>query len=238
MPTELPLSGPRSPGASSSRPLPHGDEPWVRRLRAGVTPPQWRIAVGCTVVSVVGALLLWAEAVHPGWVRDAWGRGGRGGIVVIVPLLLLVSGPVVAIAALWTGRRDRRILAHIRATGQLPAFHLPVLTSPLRPSDELPDPKPQMWTVDDEGLHGWVPGVSRAVNSLPWSRVHRIDLATRREKGVDEDYAIRIDTANGHLVLTPRAAIGRPQEATGWKLDVLMRILLALRPTARPRSTT
>lgn len=214
--------------------LPNEDEPWVQRLRDGEAPPRWRIVVGSVAVSVVGAVLLWAEVLHPGWVHDTWDDGGRGGIVVFVPPVLLFVGPVVAVLAWSTGRRDRRTLAHVRAAGPAPAFHLPVLTRSLRPGDELPDPKPEMWTVDAEGLHGWVPDVARPVNLLPWSRVHRIDLATRREKGMDLDYAIWIDTANGHLVLTPRAAIGRPQEAGGTKLDVLMRVLRALRPAATP----
>lgn len=238
MPTEPQPNGPLPPAPGPPGPLPHADEQWVQRLRDGVAPPRWRVAVGAVAVSVVGALLLWAEVTHPGWVRSAADGGGRGSIVVVVPLLLLVSGPVVGVAVWWSGRRDRRTLANVRASGPPPAFHLPVLRSSLRAADELPDPKPELWTVDAEGLHGWVPGVGRAVNLLPWSRVHHIDLATRREKGTDVAYAVWIGTANGHLVLTPRAAIGRPQAATGWKLDAIASILRALRPSAEQETTT
>jgi hypothetical protein len=60
--------------------------------------------------------------------------------------------------------------------------------------------------------------------------VERIDLATKDVRGQRVDYALWLDLTGGRvLVLTPRAAIGRPFEAGQTKLDILMRVLRSLR---------
>jgi hypothetical protein len=206
-------------------------EPWVRRLRDGEVPPVRGLVLGLLALSVVGALLLWAEALHVQQVAAFWEGTRRVGVLVLVPPALLVAGPVVGIAAWWASRRDRRVLARIRATGTPVAFHLPVTAPVIREPDELPDPAPVLWTVDAEGFHGWSSRDDRPVHDLPWQRIRRIDVATHRGRGgADEDYGLWFATDRGHVVLAPRSALGRPSALAAAKLRVLVRVLRALRP--------
>lgn len=206
-------------------------EPWVRRLRDGEVPPVGGLVVGLLVLSVVGALLLWAEALHLEWVAEFWDHTRRAGLLVLVPPALLVTGPVVGVGTWWSSRRDRSILARIRRVGSPVAFHLPVTAPVIREPDEFPDPAPVLWTVDAEGFHGWSSGDDRPVHDLPWERIRRIDVATHRGRGgVDEDYGLWFATDRGHVVLAPRGALGRPSGIAAAKLQVLARVLRALRP--------
>jgi hypothetical protein len=206
-------------------------EPWVRRLRDGEVPPVRGLVLGLLALSVVGALLLWAEALHLEWVAEFWDQTRRAGLLVLVPPALLVAGPVAGLAAWWASRRDRRVLARIRRAGAPVTFHLPVTAPVIREPDELPDPAPVLWTVDAEGLHGWSAHDDRPVHDLPWDRIRRIDVATHRVRGnVDEDYGLWFATDRGHVVLAPRGALGRPSGIAAAKLQVLARVLRALRP--------
>lgn len=208
------------------------DEPWLRRLRDGVVPPVRSLLVTLGAVTVVGALLLWAEALHLVWVADLWEHTRRIGIVVLVPPALVITGPVVAIVAWWSGRRDRRVLARVRAAGSDVALHLPVTKPSIREPDELPEPAPVLWTVDADGLHGWSPRADRPVHDLPWQRIRHIGVATHTVRGQDQDFGIWIDTDRGHLVLAPRAALGRPFAASRAQQSALVRVLRRLRQQA------
>ncbi|SBN62475.1 hypothetical protein GA0004736_1377 [Curtobacterium sp. 9128] len=212
------------------------DEPaWVQRLREGAFPPVRWLLVAMAAVTVVGALLLWAEALHLRWVADLWEHTRRVGVVVLVPLAMVVAGPAVSLAVWWTGQRDRRAMARVRAAGDTVDLYLPVGTPTIREPDELPDPAPTLWTVDAAGLRGWTGGSAGPVHELPWVRIRRIAVATRRARGSDEDYGVWIDTDRGHVVLAPRTALGRPGTAGAGALrdvvDVLRR--LSEEPAAR-----
>ncbi|KQS08969.1 hypothetical protein ASG04_08690 [Curtobacterium sp. Leaf183] len=208
------------------------DAPWLQRLRDGVVPPARWLFVTLGALTAAGALLLWAEALHLEWVADLWEHTQRIGAVVLVPPVLVVTGPVVALAAWWSGRRDRRVLARIRARGDDVALHLPVTTPSIREPDELSDPAPVLWTVDSDGLHGWSSHADRPVHDLPWQRIRRIDVATHTVRGQDQDFGIWIDLDRGHVVLAPRAALGRPFAANGAQWATLVRVLRALRSGA------
>ncbi|MEK6345465.1 MAG: hypothetical protein V4737_16750, partial [Curtobacterium sp.] len=93
----------------------------------------------------------------------------------------------------------------IRASGHRPAFFLPVLTKGLRASEDLPHPRPEVWTIDEAGLHGWTPDRDAPVFDVPWARIERISLATKDSRGTRVDYALWFGLDGGDpLVLAPR----------------------------------
>jgi hypothetical protein len=202
---------------------------WVRRLRDGVVPEPWPVVVAAALLALGAAAALVAEFSGPAVFDHVTGSRGRFWLVVL-PLFLVVLGVGIVIGTWWSGRRDRRILARVREHGPTPAFFLPVLTSSLRTTEELPRPRPEVWTVDAVGLHGWVPQRSVPVMELPWSRIRTIDLATKDSRGMRQDYALWFDLVDGSsLVLPPRTTLGRPFAAGPTKLDILMRVLRSLR---------
>lgn len=204
----------------------------MQRLRDGVPPPTWPLVVGLVGATVAGVLLLVAEAANVGAVQRM-SDSRTGFLLVLVPLGLVVSGLVAAIASWSAGRQDRRLLARIRQASS-PAFVLPVVTSSLREPDDLPAPRPTIWTLDGVGMHAWAPGKDTPVVEVPWDRVRRIDLATTWVRGQRQEYGIWVDTDRGHLVLRPRAALRRPFEAGQTKRDVLMRVLRSLQRELAP----
>ncbi|MCJ1714452.1 hypothetical protein ACLBWP_16495 [Microbacterium sp. M1A1_1b] len=208
-------------------------DPWVQRLRDGVPPATWPVVVAIVLTTIAGVLLLVAEALHPDAVRQI-DQARRGFIVLLVPLALVVSGPWAAIATWLAGRHDRTVLARIRSRSE-PSFFLPVVTRSVRGPDDLPAPRPTIWTVDHAGLHGWARGRDAPVVEVPWDRVRTIDMATTWVRGQRQEYGIWIETDRGHLVLRPRAALTRASEASQTKRDVLMRVLRSLRRELAPR---
>lgn len=202
---------------------------WVQRLRDGEVPPTWRIVVATLVVTLIGVFLLWQEFVHPEVTQGIADASSRSGALLLVPLVLLVTGPVIALSAWASGRRDRRTLARIRVAGPRPSFHLPVTTSALVAGEEFADPKPIIWTVDDAGLHGWSPDHERPVHELPWTRIHGFSSAKTYAKGQWQDWGIWVTTPRGHVVLAPRTALCRSSGAGPDKLDVILRVLRSLR---------
>lgn len=202
---------------------------WVQRLRDGVVPRPWPVIVAAALLAVGAAVALVAEFSGPDFFEHVTGSRARFWAIV-VPLFLVVLGVAVVVGTWWSGRRDRRTLRRIRATGHEPAFFLPVVTTGLRVTEDLPRPRPEIWTIDTEGLHGWAPQRDRPVLGLPWSAVRAIDLATKDVRGMRTDYALWFDTADGGtLVLTPRTTLGRPFTAGQTGLDVLVRVLRSLR---------
>ncbi len=202
---------------------------WVQRLRDGVVPRPWPVLLGAVLLSVGAAVAIVAEFSGPAFFEHVAGSKARFGAVVF-PAFLVVLGVAIVIGTWWSGRRDRRTLRRIRAGGSEPAFFLPVTTRNIRVTDEFPRPRPEIWTVDAVGLHGWVPQADRPVFALPWSEIRTIDLATKDVRGVRTDYALWFDTTDGgHRVLTPRTTLGRPFKAGQTGLDVLMRVLRSLR---------
>jgi hypothetical protein len=210
----------------------------VRRLRDGEVPPTWRIVLVTVLISVVGAFLLFEVFAQPDVTRRIADATPRSGLVLLVPPVLLLTGPGVALAAWSSGRRDRRTLAAIRAAGDRPSFHLPVETGAMVAGEEFADPKPEVWTVDDAGLHGWSPDHARPVHALPWERIRAFGLANTMVKGLRQDWGIWVSTANGHVVLVPRTTLGRPFAAGGLKRPVLVRVLRSLRTELDPASAS
>lgn len=202
---------------------------WVQRLRDGVAPRPWRVIVGSVVTAGIGVVVLVEEFTTPGYFDRVAGTRAQTS-ALLVPAVLVLVGIVVLVGSWSNGRRDRRTLARIRASGRTPAFFLPVTGTGIRASEDAPRPRATMWTVDDEGLHAWAAERPAPVRDVPWSALERIDLATKDVRGQRVDYALWLDLTQGRvLVLTPRAAIGRPFEAGQTKLDILMRVLRSLR---------
>jgi hypothetical protein len=210
----------------------------VRRLRDGEVPPTWRIVLVTVLISVVGAFLLFEVFAQPDVTRRIADATPRSGLVLLVPPVLLLTGPGVALAAWSSGRRDRRTLAAIRAAGDRPSFHLPVDTGAMVAGEEFADPKPEIWTVDDAGLHGWSPDHARPVHALPWERIRAFGLANTMVKGLRQDWGIWVSTANGHVVLVPRTTLCRPFAAGRMKRPVLVRVLRSLRAELDPTAAT
>ena len=203
------------------------EAPWVQRLRAGEPPRRWPLVVGVVVLTIAGLLIAVLEVTHPHDVARF--NGSQAALsVVIVPVILVVAGPVIAIGALVRGRQDRRILARI-GPSEHPALFLPVSTYAIRKDDMLPSPRPILWTVDAVGLHAWAPGADSPVLEAPWSRVRGIDVATEWQQGTRQTYGIWVDLDDGHLVLRPRRSLGRPFDATRGQTEVLMRVLRSVR---------
>lgn len=202
---------------------------WVRRLRDGTAPRQWPIHLAAAVLVLGAPALIVAEFGSPAFVEQM-DRSSRVGSVVLVELFLTVVGIVMSVGTWWSGRRDRRTLARIRAGGREPAFFLPVLTKSIRTSEDLPRPRPEVWTLDRAGMHGWAPDREAPVIDLPWSRIRTIDLATKDARGSRVDYALWFDlVGGGELVLPPRTALGRPFEAGPGGLETLLPVLRSLR---------
>ena len=202
---------------------------WVRRLRDGTAPRQWPIHLAAAVLVLGAPALIVAEFGSPAFVEQM-DRSSRVGSVVLVELFLIVVGIVMSVGTWWSGRRDRRTLARIRASGREPAFFLPVLTKGIRTSEDLPRPRPEVWTLDRAGMHGWTPDREAPVIDLPWSRIRTIDLATKDARGSRVDYALWFDlVGGGELVLPPRTALGRPFEVGPGGLETLLPVLRSLR---------
>lgn len=104
---------------------------WVERLRDGTAAPSWPVHLVAVVLVLGAPALIVAEFRSPTFVAEM-ARSSRVGSVVLVELLLVVVGFAVSIGTWWSGRRDRRVLARIRASGHRPAFFLPVLTKGIR----------------------------------------------------------------------------------------------------------
>lgn len=202
---------------------------WVRRLRDGTAPRQWPIHLAVAVLVLGAPALIVAEFGSPAFVEQME-RSSRVGSVVLVELFLIVVGIVMSVGTWWSGRRHRRTLARIRAGGREPAFFLPVLTKSIRTSEDLPRPRPEVWTLDRAGMHGWAPDREAPVIDLPWSRIRTIDLATKDARGSRVDYALWFDlVGGGELVLPPRTALGRPFEVGPGGLETLLPVLRSLR---------
>lgn len=210
---------------------------WVERLRDGTTAPTWPVHSVALVLVLVAPALIVAEFRSPTFVAEM-ARSSRVGSVVLVELLLVVVGFAMSIGTWWSGRRDRQILRRIRESGHRPAFFLPVLTKGIRRSEDLPRPRPEVWTIDAEGLHGWTPDRGSPVLDMPWARIGRISLAIKDSRGARVDYAIWFGLDAGDpLVLAPRTSLGRPFEAGPGGLETLLPVIRRLRREldARPR---
>jgi len=211
---------------------------WVQRLRDGEAPPTWRIVLVTVLVSATGAFLLWQVFAQPDVTRRIAEATPRSGVFLFVPPILLLTGPGIALAAWSAGRRDRRVLARIRAADTGPSFHLPVSTGALASGEEFAHPKPVIWTVDHAGLHGWSPDHAGPVHELPWERIRAIGVANTPSRGQRNDAGIWVSTSRGHVVLVPRTTLCRPFAAGPGKLDVLARVLRSLRHELEPSSAT
>ncbi len=203
------------------------DEPWVQRLRDGTVPRRGPVLLAAAVTMAVGVAASVAEFAFPDFLRSI-DTGRMQTTLFLVPLLVAASGIVLAVSTLSSGRSDRRTLARIRA-GRAQRFHLPVLASGLRTTDDLAGPRPAIWTVDEFGLHAWAPSRDTPVLDLPWARVRRFAVATKAVGGQRVAFGIWITTTDGaDVVVQPRTALGRGSEAGAGKLDTLVRILRSL----------
>ncbi len=155
---------------------------WVERLRDGTPAPSWPVHVVALVLVIGAPALIVAEFRSPTFVAET-AHSSQVGSIVLVELMLVVVGFAMSIGTWWSGRRDRRILARIHASGHRPAFFLPVLTKSLRASEDLAHPRPEVWTIDEAGLHGWTPDRDAPVFDVPWARIERISLATKDSRG-------------------------------------------------------
>lgn len=202
---------------------------WVRRLRDGTVPRQWPVHLVAAVLILGAPALIVAEFASPAFVEQM-NRSSRVGSVVLVELFLVVVGIAMSAGTWWSARCDRRTLARIRASGRGPAFFLPVLTKGLRTSEDLPHPRPEVWTLDRSGMQGWTPDLEAPVIELPWSSIRTIDLAMKDSRGSRVDYALWFDlVGGGELVLPPRTTLGRPFEAGPGGLETLLPVLRSLR---------
>ncbi|ROP61454.1 hypothetical protein [Curtobacterium sp. PhB115] len=210
------------------------DEPWVLRLRDGEMPKRWPVLLAAAITTLVGLGLLVAEFATPDFLRGLDSARTRS-TFVLYPLIVTGFGLLLVVATISSGRADRRTLARIRAGGS-PRFHLPVLTSGMRTSDDFPEPRPQIWLVDEVGLHAWAPSRDDPVFELPWAGVRRFSVATKDSRGQQVDFGIWITTSDGHdVVVQPRPALGRGFEAGPGKLDTLVRVLRSLQRELGPQ---
>lgn len=204
-------------------------DPWVQRLREGATPPTWPVHLAALALVVAPAALVVAELGSTAFVAEM-ARSSRVGSIVLLEVIAVVVGFGLSISTWWSGRRDRRVLARIRASGHRPAFFLPVLTKGIRTDEDLPRPHPEVWTVDALGLHGWTADRESPVLEVPWTRVRRIDLATTDSRGARVAYGLWLDLDQGNpLVLRPRTSLGRPFGAGPGALATLRSAVSALR---------
>lgn len=177
-----------------------------------------------TIGSVV---LLLAEFTHPGFVTES-GAHHRGPVLVLLPILVLVAGPVIAISTWLSSRQDRRILRIIHASS-MPHFYLPVIAKGIRISEDLPEPQPLIWTIDRAGLHGWARNTAVPTVVVAWSAIHDIRVANKQYRGQLTGYGISIHTDDRTLVLRCRTALGRSFEVGERQLGVLLQVLSSLR---------
>lgn len=195
----------------------------------GTPAPSWPVHTVALVLVVGAPALVVAEFRSSTFVAET-AQSSRVGSVVLLEVLLVVVGFAMSIGTWWSGRRDRRILARIRASGHRPAFFLPVLTKGIRASEDLPRPRPEVWTINTEGLHGWTSDRDSPVLDVPWARIRRVGLATKASRGTRIDYALWFGLDDGDaLVLPPRTALGRPFEAGPGGLETLLPVVRALR---------
>ncbi|WP_139196025.1 hypothetical protein [Curtobacterium sp. MCBA15_009] len=196
-------------------------------MRDGTVPRRGPVLIAAAITTVVGVAASVAEFAFPDFLRSI-GTGRMQATLVLVPLLVTASGIVLAVSTLSSGRSDRRTLARIRA-GRAPRFHLPVLTSGLRTTDDLAGPRPAIWTVDESGLHAWAPSRDTPVLDLPWARVRRFAVATKAVRRQRVAFGIWITTTDGSdVVVQPRTALGRGDEAGPAELNTLVRVLRTL----------
>ncbi|MBT1546693.1 hypothetical protein [Curtobacterium aurantiacum] len=202
-------------------------ERWVQRLRDGQMLRRGPVLLAAAITTAVGLALLVAEFAFPDFLRGIDNARTQASFVVW-PLIVVGFGLLLAVSTMASGRADRRTLARIGA-GRAPRFHLPVLTSGLRTSDDFPKPRPEIWTVDEFGLHAWAPSRDQPVFDMPWARVDRFSVATKDSRGQRVDFGIWITTVDGQdVVVEPRPTLGRGFEAGPGKLDTLVRVLRAL----------
>ncbi|WP_420369405.1 hypothetical protein [Curtobacterium sp. L1-20] len=209
---------------------------WVQRLRDGIAPRPWPVHVLAVVLVLAAPSLIVAELHSPAFVAEM-NHSSHIGSIVLIELFVMVLGFVMSIGTWWSGRRDRRTLARIRASGHEPALFLPVLTKGIRTSEDLPRPRPEVWTFDAAGLHGWTPDHDAPVMDLPWEQIRKIDLATMdsRTWGSRIDYALWFGLTGGStLVLPPRTTLGRPFQAGPGRLEALLPVMRALRRELGP----
>ncbi|WP_214563389.1 hypothetical protein [Curtobacterium flaccumfaciens] len=205
----------------------YSGERWVQRLRDGEMPKRGPVLLAATISTAVGLAALVAEFAFPDFLRGIESARTQGAFV-LWPLIVVGIGLLLAVSTLSAGRADRRTSARIGA-GRTPRFHLPVMTSGLRTSDDFPRPRPQIWTVDEFGLHAWAPSREAPVFDLPWARIRRFSVATRESRGQRADYGIWITTTDGDdVVVQPRPALGRGFEARPDQLATLVRVLRGL----------
>ncbi|MFJ4221163.1 hypothetical protein [Curtobacterium luteum] len=210
-------------------------DPWVQRLREGATPPTWPVHLAALALVVASAALIVAELGSTAFVAEA-ARSSRVGSIVLLEVVAVVAGFGMWISTWWSGRRDRRVLARVRASGHRPAFFLPVLTKGIRTGEDLPRPRPEVWTIDAAGLHGWTADRESPVTEVPWARVRRIGLATNDSRGARVAYGLWLDLDQGNpLVLRPRTSLCRPFGAGPGALATLRSVVSALRRDAGAR---
>lgn len=205
----------------------YSGERWVQRLRDGEMPKRGPVLLAAVVTTAVGFAALVAEFAFPDFLRGIDSARTQGSFV-LWPIVVTGFGLLLAVSTLSAGRGDRRTLTRIGA-GRAPRFHLPVLTSGLRTSDDFPKPRPEVWTVDEFGLHAWAPSRDAPVFDLPWARIRRFSVATRESRGQRADFGVWISTTDGDdVVVQPRSALGRGFEAGPDKLGTLVRVLRTL----------
>lgn len=208
-------------------------EPWVQRLRDGATADRRPVLLGAGIATAVGVLVLVAEFAFPDFLRGVESARTQTSLV-FWPVILVAIGGLLALSMWSAGRSDRRTMARIRRH-RAPRLHLPVFASGLRTTDDFPEPRPEIWTVDEAGLHAWAPSRDEPVFDLPWSGVRDVDVATKDQKGQRVDFGIWISTTDRRdVVLQPRQAIGHGIEAGPAKLAVLVDELRSLRRELDP----
>lgn len=211
----------------------YSGERWVQRLRDGETPKRWPILLVAAAVTAVGLGVLVAEFSSPDFLRGLDSARAQANFI-LWPLLVTGFGLLLAVVTWSAGRTDRRTLARI---GEYPAprFHLPVSASGLRATDDRPGPRPEIWTVDESGLHAWAPSRAEPVFDLPWDHVRRFSVATKDARGQRVDFGVWISTTVGEdVVVQPRPALGRGFEAGPDELDAIVRVLRSLQRERNP----
>ncbi|NQW91998.1 hypothetical protein HQQ88_17020 [Curtobacterium sp. VKM Ac-2861] len=203
------------------------DEQWVQRLRDGEMPKRWPVLLVAAVTTAAGLGVLVAEFASPDFLRGLDSARTQANFV-LWPLLVAGFGLLLAVVTWSAGRTDRRTLARIRER-HTPRFHLPVSASGFRATDDLPGPRPEIWTVDASGLHAWAPSRAEPVFDLPWTHIRKFSVATKDARGQRVDFGVWISTTVGEdVVVEPRPALGRGFEGGPDKLATIVRVLRAL----------
>lgn len=204
----------------------YAGETWVKRLRAGQFPGVRGVLIAVVLLVVGGAVLTIAEWTHPGWLARAV-EGRRGFTYIIGPPALAIGGIVLGVGTRIQQRADRALIARIRRSTS-PVLFVPVLPKGPFTSEDLPSPRPSIWTVDETGLQGWAPSREKPVLIVPWADIEAFELATNDREPVSGqrmDYGVRILGTRPHLVLVPRADLGRATGASAYRIDVLQSLL-------------